>query len=108
LQTLTSQDPLAVAVTEAIRTGDLPGLRRLLADHPGLAAVRITEQGEEGKGTRSLLHIAADWPGHFPRGPEVVAVLVAAGADPQARFEGAHAETPLHWPATTTCPSWTR
>ncbi|MER5577489.1 ankyrin repeat domain-containing protein [Streptomyces massasporeus] len=99
--TLTSQDPLAVTVTEAIRTGDLPGLRRLLADHPGLATARITEQGEDGKGTRTLLHIAADWPGHFPRGAEVVAALVAAGADPRARFEGAHAETPLHWAASS-------
>ncbi|MEU2914571.1 ankyrin repeat domain-containing protein [Streptomyces massasporeus] len=98
---LTSQDPLAVTVTEAIRTGDLPGLRRLLADHPALATARVTEQGEDGKGTRTLLHIAADWPGHFPRGAQVVAALVAAGADPRARFEGAHAETPLHWAASS-------
>ncbi|MEU0458269.1 hypothetical protein ABZ322_36055, partial [Streptomyces sp. NPDC006129] len=100
MQTLTSQDPLAVAVTEAIRAGDLPGLRRLLADHPGLATARVTEHGENGKGTRSLLHLATDWPGHFPRGPEVVAALVAAGADPNARFAGAHEETPLHWAAS--------
>ncbi|MEU0586624.1 ankyrin repeat domain-containing protein [Streptomyces sp. NPDC006132] len=100
MQTLTSQDPLAVAVTEAIRAGDLPGLRRLLADHPGLATARVTEHGEDGKGTRSLLHLATDWPGHFPRGPEVVAALVAAGADPDARFAGAHTETPLHWAAS--------
>jgi ankyrin repeat protein len=101
LQTLTSRDPAAVAVTEAIRGGDLPGLRRLLAEHPGLATVRITEQGEDGKGTRSLLHIATDWPGHYPRGPEMIAALVAAGADPDARFGGAHEETPLHWAASS-------
>ncbi|PPS70922.1 MULTISPECIES: ankyrin repeat domain-containing protein [Streptomyces] len=101
MQTLTSRDPLAVAVTEAIRAGDLPGLRHLLAEHPGLATVRITEEGEDGTGTRSLLHIATDWPGHFPRGPEVVAALVAAGADPRARFAGAHEETPLHWAASS-------
>ncbi|MER7897804.1 ankyrin repeat domain-containing protein [Streptomyces sp. NPDC096046] len=99
--TLTSQDPPAVAVTEAIRTGDLPGLRRLLADHPGLAAARVTEHGADGTGTRSLLHLATDWPGHFPHGPEVIAILVAAGADPDARFGGAHAETPLHWAASS-------
>ena len=99
--TLTSQDPVAVAVTQAIRAGDLPGLGRLLADHPGLATARVTEQGEDGTGTRTLLHIAADWPGHFPRGAEVVAALVAAGADPRARFDGAHAETPLHWAASS-------
>ncbi|MFB6849544.1 ankyrin repeat domain-containing protein [Streptomyces sp. NPDC056373] len=100
MRTLTSRDPLAVAVTEAIRAGDLPRLRHLLTEHPGLATVRITEEGEDGPGTRSLLHIATDWPGHFPRGPEVVAVLVAAGADPRARFGGAHEETPLHWAAS--------
>ncbi|MEV3972984.1 ankyrin repeat domain-containing protein [Streptomyces sp. NPDC050698] len=98
--TLTSQDPPAVAVTAAIRAGDLPRLRRLLAEHPGLARARITEHGEDRAGTRTLLHIATDWPGHFPRGPEVIATLVAAGADPDARFGGAHAETPLHWAAS--------
>ncbi|MET9764573.1 ankyrin repeat domain-containing protein [Streptomyces sp. NPDC006372] len=100
MQTLTSRDPLAVAVTEAIRHGDLPGLRRLLSEHPGLATARIVEQEENCRGTRSLLHIATDWPGHFPHGPEVIAALVAAGADPDARFDGAHAETPLHWAAS--------
>ncbi|MCX4626049.1 ankyrin repeat domain-containing protein [Streptomyces sp. NBC_01443] len=30
---------------------------------------------------------------------EVIGTLVAAGADPAARFAGAHAETPLHWAA---------
>ncbi|MEU6182906.1 ankyrin repeat domain-containing protein [Streptomyces coeruleorubidus] len=101
MQTLDSQDPLTVAVTQAIRGGDLPGLRRLLAEHPGLATVRVTEHGEDGKGTRSLLHIATDWPGHYPHGPEVIAALVAAGADPNARFGGAHEETPLHWAASS-------
>ena len=33
---------------------------------------------------------------------ETVAALVAAGADPDAQFEGgAHAETPLHWAASS-------
>jgi Ankyrin repeat len=30
---------------------------------------------------RTLLHAAADRPGHFPNGPDVVAYIVAAGAD---------------------------
>jgi uncharacterized protein len=42
----------------------------------------------------------ADWPGHFPNGPAVVAILVEAGADVNARFIGAHKETPLHWAAS--------
>ncbi|MFE2043527.1 ankyrin repeat domain-containing protein [Streptomyces sp. NPDC059477] len=101
MTTLNSLDPLAVAVTEAIRTGDLAALRSLLDDHPGLASTGIVEsQDAERAGTRSLLHLATDWPGHYPRGPEVVATLVAAGADPGARFVGAHAETPLHWAAS--------
>ncbi|WP_151476239.1 ankyrin repeat domain-containing protein [Streptomyces albicerus] len=100
METLDSQDALAVAATEAIRGGDLPALRQCLAEHPGLADARIVRRGP-GAGTRSLLHIAADWPGHFPNGPAVVATLVAAGADPNARFEGSHAETPLHWAASS-------
>ncbi|MER5966028.1 ankyrin repeat domain-containing protein [Streptomyces sp. NPDC002057] len=100
-RTLRSQDPVAVAVTEAVRTGDLDALRGLLAAHPWLAAARVVEEREgHGPGGRSLLHLAADWPGHRPRGPETVAVLVAAGADPDARFTGAHRETPLHWAAS--------
>ncbi|MFD3928327.1 ankyrin repeat domain-containing protein [Streptomyces sp. NPDC058614] len=99
METLDSQDPLAIAVTEAIRTGDLPVLQRLLAENPGLATAHIT--GDCGKEARSLLHIATDWPGHFPNGPQVVTTLVAAGADPNARFSGPHTETPLHWAASS-------
>ncbi|MGW0536943.1 ankyrin repeat domain-containing protein [Streptomyces sp. NPDC003032] len=96
---LDARDPLAVAVTGAIRTGDVRALQELLDADPGLASAGIRQDGEAA-GTRSLLHIATDWPGHFPAGPEVIAALVAAGADPDARFVGAHAETPLHWAAS--------
>ncbi|WAL96495.1 ankyrin repeat domain-containing protein [Streptomyces sp. Je 1-369] len=91
--------PLAAAVTGAIRSGDVAALRELLATHPGLAAAGVEQHGEAA-GVRSLLHLATDWPGHFPAGPEVIEVLVAAGADPDARFVGAHSETPLHWAAS--------
>ncbi|WP_030780436.1 ankyrin repeat domain-containing protein [Streptomyces sp. NRRL S-920] len=97
---LDARDPLAVAVTGAIRTGDVRALQELLDAHPGLASSGVRQDGEAA-GTRSLLHIATDWPGHFPSGPEVIRVLVAAGADPDARFVGAHAETPLHWAASS-------
>nr|WP_232327911.1 ankyrin repeat domain-containing protein [Kibdelosporangium sp. MJ126-NF4] len=74
-------------------------LTELLVEHPELAQVRLRDDscGEE----RSLLHVATDWPGHFPEGPAIVAALVAAGADVNARFRGgAHTETPLHWAAS--------
>ncbi|MFK0218175.1 ankyrin repeat domain-containing protein [Streptomyces vinaceus] len=96
---LESGDPLAVRVTAAIEGGDVPGLRRLLDDHPGLAAGRVVERCA-GAGERSLLHLATDWPGHRPRTAQVIRALVEAGADPMARFVGAHAETPLHWAAS--------
>lgn len=48
-----------------------------------------------------LLHIATDYPGNFANGPEIARLLVAAGADVNARLLGPHAETPLHWAAST-------
>lgn len=95
--TLAADDPLAVAVGAAIRGGDLATLRRLLSEHPGLAAARIVGDGVNGgRGVRSLLHVATDWPGHYPGVATTIAELVAGGADVNARFLGTHAETPLH------------
>jgi uncharacterized protein len=49
-----------------------------------------------------MLHVATDWPGHFPNGPAVIAMLVGAGTDPSAPVGGSwHAETPLHWAASS-------
>lgn len=92
-----SDEPLAVAVTAAVHDGDLVALQRLLADNEGLATARIVD--ERGCG-RTLLHVLTDWPARFPNGAGTVAVLVAAGADVNARFEGSHGETPLHWAAS--------
>jgi ankyrin repeat protein len=48
------------------------------------------------------LHTVTDWPGYFPNGPAVVQLLIEAGADPDApMLGGSHAETPLHWAAST-------
>ncbi|WP_406101637.1 ankyrin repeat domain-containing protein [Streptomyces sp. NBC_01003] len=100
--TLDSQDPIAVAATAAIRRGEVRALRHLLAEHPGLASAAIAETARPNcSGIRTLLHIATDWPGHFPNGAQVIAALVEAGADPDARFSGAHTETPLHWAASS-------
>ncbi|WDZ82775.1 ankyrin repeat domain-containing protein [Micromonospora cathayae] len=100
---LADEDPVAVAVVRAIRTGDLATLRRLLAADPDLVHARIgVPDGRPGSAvSRTLLHVAADWPGHYPNGAATVAVLVAAGADVDARAVGAHTETPLHWAASS-------
>jgi hypothetical protein len=99
-RTLDPEDPLAVAVVESIHTGDLETLKQLLHENPALASVRIGDDAPEGM-SRTLLHVAADWPGHFPNGAATVALLVEAGADVNARFHGPHAETPLHWAASS-------
>ena len=82
------------AAVEAIHSGDLERLKRLLRENPDLATARV-----EG---RTLLHETADWPGHFPNAAASAALLVEAGADVNARFEGPPSEeTPLHWAASS-------
>ncbi len=92
---LEANSALAVAVVSAIQGGDVVALRQLLAEHPDLVNSRIVDERRVG---RTLLHIVADWPGHFPNGAQVVKVLIAAGADPSPVIENPphkHAETPL-------------
>src|SRR5258708_2463161 len=95
-------DPLAVAVMKAIHDGDISALERLLAENDGLATARIVDANGA---SRTLLHIVADWPGHFPNGARSVAALVAAGSDPSAAVfhpdPKKHRETPLHWAASS-------
>ena len=98
--TLPADGPLAIAVVDAIRSGKLVELKRLLAEHPGLATTRVIGN-DVCAGQRTLLHIATDWPGHFPHAAATVAALVDAGADVNARFVGAHTETPLNWAASS-------
>jgi hypothetical protein len=96
------EEPLAVTVVEAIRTGDQERLARLLDVHPELATARLGDDRPGGM-TRTLLHVATDWPGHFPNGPTTLALLVEAGAEVNSRFGGGgHDETPLHWAAAAT------
>jgi hypothetical protein len=99
-RTIDTEDPLAVAVVAAIQQGDLSRLKRLLGENPELATARLGDDDPSGA-SRSLLHVATDWPGHFPNGAATVAALVEAGADVNARFRGPHAETPLHWAASS-------
>lgn len=100
MTTINSENPVAVATIAAIQTGDLRSLEQLLVDHPGLASTRLGDDDPEGM-SRTLLHVVADWPGHFPNGAATVAALVGAGADVHARFRGTHGETPLHWAASS-------
>lgn len=99
MNTISTKDPIAVGVVEAIQTGDVATLKRLLLEHPDLATCTIAAGDPHGS-QRTLLHIVSDWPGHFPNGAETVGALVAAGADVNARFVGTHQETPLHWAAS--------
>ncbi|GIE36828.1 hypothetical protein Ait01nite_098730 [Actinoplanes italicus] len=92
------KDPLAVTAVSTIRAGDTDALRRLLTERPQLATARLADP--DGSTTRTLLHVLTDWPGLFPGGAATVGVLVAAGADVNARFTGPHTETPLHWAAS--------
>jgi hypothetical protein len=96
---LRENDPLAIELIEAIHSGSLESLQRLLTDHPGLARARITGKKESSS---TPLHAASDWPGYFSNGPAVVRALIAAGADPDAPVAGSwHSETPLHWAASS-------
>jgi hypothetical protein len=97
MEFLSTEDPRAVAAVEAIHAGDVPRLQRLLAEHPRLATVQLGDPDM----SRSLLHVATDWPGHYPNGPATISALVQAGADVGARFTGPHTETPLHWAASS-------
>jgi len=94
-------EPLAVEVVEAIHKGGVESLKRLLEENPGLATARLGDPDECKGMSRSLLHVATDWPGHFPNGARIVAALIAAGAEVNARFTGPHTETPLHWAASS-------
>jgi ankyrin repeat protein len=87
-------DDLMAAAVEAIKCGDISLLERILIEQPSLATARVD-------GQRTLLHVATDWPGHFPNNVASVVTLIAHGADVNAPFIGRHSETPLHWAAST-------
>jgi len=84
------------ALVTAIRTGDLDAVRRLTDQVPGLASRPLGVAGG-----RTPLHVTTDWPGYFPDAPATARILLAAGADPNARGVGRNPETPLHWAASS-------
>jgi hypothetical protein len=86
----------ADALVAAIHGGDVAGLRQLLADHPDLVSGPLGGRYQ----SRTPLSVVTDWPGFFPNGPEIVGVLVEAGADPNFIAKPGD-ETPLHWAASS-------
>ena len=89
---------VVVDATAAVQQGDLARLDALIGEFPWLPAARFGDPNCY----RTLLHAATDWPGNFPNGPGVVALLVNAGADVNAHSRFAsHTETPLHWAASS-------
>lgn len=81
-------------ILAAIRRGETGRLELFLRANPEAVNVRTD-------GQRTLLHIATDWPGHFPNVRETIQLLAAHGADLNAAFQGGHTETPLHWAASS-------
>lgn len=74
-------------------------LDQAAGERPELATAQIVDN--RGGIGRTLLHVVTDWPGYYPNGPDTVALLLAAGADPDANTGGGRPETPLHWAASS-------
>jgi uncharacterized protein len=79
----------------AIREGDLDRLRAVLDAAPELVTSWLGSIG------RTPLHVVTDWPGYLPNGPRSAEMLIAAGAELDARGPDGSGETPLHWAASS-------
>jgi hypothetical protein len=102
--TIPNDDPRVVELVAAIRAGDVELVARLASENPELVTARLGGRG----GTGTALHVVTDWPGYFPNGPQIVHVLIEAGADPNVRTTGRGqeapgpgSETPLHYAASS-------
>src|SRR5215472_6203731 len=98
-------DQVAIELRLAVHAGDVEAIQRLLRDDPALAIATIfAKRG----GASTPLHFVTDWPGYFPNGPQIVRLLIGAGADPNALTTGRDSsepgpgsETPLHYAASS-------
>jgi ankyrin repeat protein len=79
---------------KAIRSGDVAALNLFHSQNPAAERARID-------GQRTLLHVATDWPGHFPNVQQTIMALAHRGADLNAPFHGHHSEVTLHWAASS-------
>ncbi|AZN39680.1 ankyrin repeat domain-containing protein [Paenibacillus albus] len=78
----------------AVKMGWFERLEVLLREYPTLAKAH-SKQG------RTLLHHLCDWPGHYPNQLETGRLLLAAGADVNARaIDLERGETGLQWAAS--------
>jgi uncharacterized protein len=95
---------VSVRLRLAVHSGDVEAIQRMLHDDPALAVVRL---GAPDRGSATPLHLVTDWPGYFPNGPQIVRLLIEAGADPNALTTGHNpepgpgSETPLHHAASS-------
>lgn len=99
-----SSDQVAIELRFAVHAGDAETIQRLLRNDPALVTARFIGRGG---GTATVLHLVTDWPGYFPGGPQIAALLIDAGADPNALTTsqglepGPGSETPLHYAASS-------
>jgi ketosteroid isomerase-like protein len=100
LQQVSTDEPDAdaEAAVEAVRAGDTEALAEILSRRPDLATATVP--GYRG---RTLLHIAVDWPGHYPNVRATIELLVHAGAkpNPMRSANNKQEESPLHWAASS-------
>jgi hypothetical protein len=93
---VSSIDPdTAAEFVSAVHVGDAEGVQRVVTASPDILVGALGGPFN----TRWALHIVADWPGYFPNGPQIVRLLIGAGANPDGRDPGD--ETPLHWAASS-------
>lgn len=102
---ISDEDQTAVSLRAAARSGDVAAIQTMLHDDPAMARARL---GTPETGSATPLHLVADWPGYFPNGPQIVRLLISAGADPNALTTsrgssqpGPGSETPLHYAASS-------